>query len=373
MCSNPPPLPSHFKAFPEGGKHSGWPTCLPSLVLLARFTPLTHEVLLLAWTSNTLLCFALCSRPSLHPPRLPRNVFSPSISVPTSPCHDLQTGWRDSPCYSVNLASFNRCRCTRCWNVFPRSPQFLIMLLKWLCICHHFHITFICFNCTQELFQLFVANSWLNAALFVVYKLSRLFLGSGSCWVTEIIQDNNFRYFEARAPLQGAGGHTQLLKSHRAPCRLAPHPTSRLVFSEAVRSLLIMNTSCSHRVCTAWSFGSVTEIAPALTWQQPPLWTELRHQGIRTDVWPRFCSWRAHRLSSFHPAFFRLPVQLAELHETRELPGSRGASLHVVQLLAVNILPAWMERGNVCIAPTLDLRGDDNDLRYLLVFLKSQR
>lgn len=94
-----------------------------------------------------------------------------SISAPTGPCYDLQMGWWDTACYSVYFSSFNRCRCTHCWSGFPRSLQLLIILLKWLCICHNLHIKIICFAYT-ELFKLFVVNSWLNWVLFAVYKSS---------------------------------------------------------------------------------------------------------------------------------------------------------------------------------------------------------
>lgn len=97
--------------------------------------------------------------------------FLLSISAPTGPCYDLQMGWWDTACYSVYFSSVNRCRCTHCWNGFPWSLQLLIILLKWLCICHNLHIKIICFAYT-ELFKLFVVNSWLNWVWFAVYKSS---------------------------------------------------------------------------------------------------------------------------------------------------------------------------------------------------------
>lgn len=65
-----------------------------------------------------------------------------------------------SYCLLFYFASFNRCRCTHCWNAFPRSPQLLIILLKWLCICHNFHIKIICTHkvgqimCCEQLIEL---------------------------------------------------------------------------------------------------------------------------------------------------------------------------------------------------------------------------
>ena len=117
-------------------------------------------------------------------------LFPLSISVPTGPCHDPQMGWQVTACYSVYFASFNRCRCTRCWNVFPRSPQFLIILLKWLCICHHFHINIICFNCIHRAVQIICCERLIEfSSVCCLQIVPCLFTVLGSCWVTEVVQD----------------------------------------------------------------------------------------------------------------------------------------------------------------------------------------
>lgn len=116
-------------------------------------------------------------------------LFSLSTPVPSSSSHAPQTGWQVTACYSLYFAAFNGCRCTHCCTAFPRSPRFLIILLKWFCACHHFHIKTICFNCTHRDVQIICCEQLIEFSSVCLQITPCLFEGVESCWVTGVIQD----------------------------------------------------------------------------------------------------------------------------------------------------------------------------------------
>lgn len=132
---------------------------------------------------------------SLPHPRLSYTVFSlfPVHSVPTSSSHAPQMGWQVTACYSLYLAPFNGCRCTHCCTAFPRSPQLLIIPLKWFHTCHHFHIKMICFNCTHRDVQIICCEQLIGFRSVCLQITACLFEG-----FTEVL--NHWRYFRYFGP-----------------------------------------------------------------------------------------------------------------------------------------------------------------------------
>lgn len=224
-------------------------------------------------------------------------LFPLCSSVPTSPCHDPPTGWWVTACYSVYFASFNRCRCMRCWNVFPRSPQFLVILLKWLCICHNFHIKIICFNCTRRAVQIICCKQLIEFRSVCCLQIVPCLLAVlGSCWVIEVVRDiSDVLGWQGR----NAIAYGELIwNAMGAPYRLAPSPVACLVFSR----LSELFSSLTH-VCVESSYSSsIIEAASVLAWQEQPLWTE---------HWSMKSSKQIYILTSAHvaPVHFCLSVQ----------------------------------------------------------------
>lgn len=122
---------------PRGRQVSSVASPLPSLIPLAQLTSPPLSFHSTARNSNTLLCFALCSRTLFHHPL--HCIFSfpcPPQFPAALPMPHRQAGkLLLAILYNILLillyfAAFNGCRCTHCCTAFPRSPRFLIILLK---------------------------------------------------------------------------------------------------------------------------------------------------------------------------------------------------------------------------------------------------
>lgn len=82
---------------------------------------------------------------------------------------------------------------THCCTAFPRSPQLLIIPLKWFQTCHHFHIKMICFNCTHRDVQIICCEQLIGFRSVCLQITPCLLEG-----FTELL--NHWRYFRYFGP-----------------------------------------------------------------------------------------------------------------------------------------------------------------------------